>query len=97
MFFLKEYKCKKIKEPDICLSRKKILKSQNENLLYLINKHFSWMKKFIKNYSDLSSNFFHLKLSNFLLNTVDSLDKILIFFFSQLFALNKSVILRKIK
>tara|TARA_B100000780_G_scaffold261974_1_gene214764 strand:+ start:1372 stop:2178 length:807 start_codon:yes stop_codon:yes gene_type:complete len=49
MFFIKEYKCKKIKEPDIYLSRKKIFQSQDKNLLYLINSRFLWMKKFIKN------------------------------------------------
>ena len=49
MFFIKEYKCKKNKEPDIYLSRKKIFQSQDKNLLYLINNRFLWMKKFIKN------------------------------------------------
>ena len=48
MFFIKEYKAKNIKEPDILKNRKRVLSSKNLNLLYLLNKRFSWMKKFIK-------------------------------------------------
>ena len=49
MFLMKSYTCKKIKKPDIFLSRDKIFKKQNNNLLFLLNKRFSWMKTFIKN------------------------------------------------
>lgn len=48
MFFIKEYKAKNIKEPDILKNRKRVLSSKNLNLLYLLNKRFSWMKEFIK-------------------------------------------------
>ena len=40
-------------------------------------------------------NFFSLKL-NFLLNTVDLIDKVLIFLFPGIFALNRTIVLRKI-
>ena len=48
MFFLKEYKAKKIKAPDNFKNRERILSSKNENLFFLLNKRFSWMKKYIK-------------------------------------------------
>tara|TARA_B100001564_G_scaffold313188_1_gene286546 strand:+ start:3266 stop:4066 length:801 start_codon:yes stop_codon:yes gene_type:complete len=48
MFFLKEYKAKKIKAPDIFKNRARILSSRNKNLIYLLNKRFSWMKKYTK-------------------------------------------------
>lgn len=48
MFFLKEYKAKKIKDPDIFTNRRRILFSENKNLLYLLDKRFSWMKKYLK-------------------------------------------------
>ena len=48
MFLMKSYTCKKVKKPDIFLSREKIFKNQNNNLLFLLNKRFSWMKNFIK-------------------------------------------------
>ncbi len=48
MFFLKEYKAKKIKAPDNIFNRKRIMSSENKNLIYLLNKRFSWMKKYIK-------------------------------------------------
>jgi len=49
MLFFKEYKSTKIKKPNILLCRKKIFASKNKNLLFLLNKRYSWMKKFIKN------------------------------------------------
>ncbi len=49
MFFIKEYKAKNIKEPDILKNRKRILSCKNSNLIYLLNKRFSWMKKYIAN------------------------------------------------
>ena len=49
MFFLKEYKAKKIKAPDNFFNRDRIMFSENKNLIYLLNKRFSWMKKYIKN------------------------------------------------
>ena len=48
MFFLKEYKAKKIKAPDNFSNRRRIMSSKNNNLIYLLNKRFSWMKKYIK-------------------------------------------------
>ena len=48
MFFLKEYKAKKIKAPDNFENRDRILSSENNNLIYLLNKRFSWMKKYMK-------------------------------------------------
>ncbi len=48
MFFIKKYKSKKIKSPNIFKNRKYITKSKNSNLLYLLNKRFFWMKKYIK-------------------------------------------------
>ena len=47
MFFIKEYNAKKIKEPDNFNNRKRILSSKNKNLIYLLNKRFGWMKKYI--------------------------------------------------
>ena len=49
MFFLKEYKAKKIKAPDNFANRKRIISSENKNLIYLLNKRFFWMNKYIKN------------------------------------------------
>ena len=49
------------------------------------------------NSGGVNSDFFHIKLNNFFLNLVHCLDKILIFFFPAFFALNRSVILKKIK
>ena len=47
MFFLKEYKAKKIKAPDIFKNRDRILSSKNKNLIFLLDKRFSWMKRYI--------------------------------------------------
>ena len=47
MFFIKEYNAKKIKEPDNFNNRKRILSSKNKNLIYLLNKRFGWMRKYI--------------------------------------------------
>ena len=47
MFFLKEYKAKKIKAPDNYKNRKRILGTNNKNLIFLLNRRFSWMKNFI--------------------------------------------------
>tara|TARA_Y100000591_G_C21846043_1_gene708789 strand:- start:1623 stop:2420 length:798 start_codon:yes stop_codon:yes gene_type:complete len=49
MFFIKSYKSKKIKSPNIFKNRNKILNSKNSNLIYLLNKRFKWMEKYIKN------------------------------------------------
>ena len=48
MFFKKKYISKSIKNPNIFDNRKKILKSNNPNLIYLLNKRFRWMGKYIK-------------------------------------------------
>ena len=47
MLFLKEYKAKKIKAPDNFSNRRRIMSSNNKNLIYLLNKRFSWMEKYI--------------------------------------------------
>tara|TARA_B100001057_G_C22777534_1_gene922253 strand:- start:63 stop:857 length:795 start_codon:yes stop_codon:yes gene_type:complete len=49
MFFKKKFISKSEKDPDIFDNRKKILKSNNPNLIYLLNKRFKWMSKYIKN------------------------------------------------
>ena len=48
MIFIREYKAKKIKTPDIYENRSRILSSKNTNLIYLLNKRFAWMKKYLK-------------------------------------------------
>lgn len=48
MFFLKEYKAKKIKAPNNFANRDRIMSSNNKNLIYLLEKRFSWMKKYLK-------------------------------------------------
>ena len=48
MFFLKEYKGVKIKSPDNYKNRKRIFSNENNNLNYLLNKRFAWMKKYIR-------------------------------------------------
>ena len=49
MFLKKKYISKSIKNPNIFENRKKILNSNNPNLIYLLNKRFKWMNKYIKN------------------------------------------------
>ena len=49
MFFLREYKPKRIKDDDVCNSRKKIFQSNNKNLDFLLRKRFLWMNDYIKN------------------------------------------------
>ena len=48
MIFIQEYKAKKIKKPDIFKNRLRILSSKNANLIYLLSKRFSWMKKYLR-------------------------------------------------
>ena len=48
MFFLKEYKAKRIKAPDNFANRKRILSSKDKNLIYLLSKRFKWMERYIK-------------------------------------------------
>ena len=47
------------------------------------------------NSSGLNTNFVHIKLNNFFLNCFDLIDKLLILFFPNVFALNRSVVLKK--
>ncbi len=47
MFFIKEFKAKKVKAPNNYENRKRILSSKNKNLIYLLEKRFSWMKKYL--------------------------------------------------
>ena len=49
MFLKKKYISRSIKNPNIFDNRKKILNSNNPNLIYLLNKRFKWMAKYIKN------------------------------------------------
>jgi len=49
MFFKKKFTSKSEKNPDIYENRKKIFKSNNPNLIYLLNKRFKWMKSYVKN------------------------------------------------
>ena len=49
MFLKKKYVSKSIKNPNILVNRKKILSNNNPNLIYLLNKRFKWMDKYIKN------------------------------------------------
>ena len=48
MIFIQEYKAKKIKAPNIYENRSRILSSKNSNLIYLLNKRFAWMKKYLR-------------------------------------------------
>ena len=49
MFFKKKYISRSTKNPNIFENRKKILNSNNPNLIYLLNKRFNWMIEYIKN------------------------------------------------
>ena len=49
MFFKKKFISKSEKDPDIFQNRNKILKSNNPNLIYLLNKRFKWMRKYTNN------------------------------------------------
>ncbi len=48
MFFLKEFRAKKIKAPNNYYNRERILSSRNKNLIFLLDQRFSWMKKYLK-------------------------------------------------
>jgi hypothetical protein len=48
------------------------------------------------NSGGVNASFFYIKLNNFFLNTLNLIDNILIFFFPGIFALNRTVVLRKI-
>jgi len=49
MFFLKEFKPKKIKRSNITESRKRFQSKKNKNLIFLLEERFHWMGEFIKN------------------------------------------------
>lgn len=49
------------------------------------------------NSGGVNQNIFHIPLNNFLNNFLDFIDKILIYFFPKIFALNRSIVLKKIK
>ena len=63
---------------------------------YKIEKNYVSEFLIFLNSGGVNSSFFNLKLNNFFLNIVDFIDKILILFFPNLFALNRTIILRKI-
>ena len=48
MFFAKEFNPKRIKKCNAHKSRVKIIKNKNRNLIYLLEKRYFWMNKFIK-------------------------------------------------
>jgi SAM-dependent methyltransferase len=48
MQFFKEFKPKKIKKCDIAESRAKFKRKKNNNVLFLLEKRFFWMKPFLK-------------------------------------------------
>ena len=48
------------------------------------------------NSGGVNSSFFHIKLNNFFLRVLNFIDEILIFFLPNIFALNRTIILRKI-
>ena len=48
MLFKKKYISKKLKSPNIFKNRKKILETNNQNLLFLLKKRFYWMNKYLK-------------------------------------------------
>ena len=48
------------------------------------------------NSGGVNSSFFHIKLNNFFLKTLNIIDEILIFFLPNIFALNRTIILKKI-
>ncbi len=51
MFFLKEFYPKRIKTCSTLESRRKFLSKRNKNSIFLLEKRFIWMKKFLKNKS----------------------------------------------
>ena len=58
MFFKKKYIPKNIKSPNIYKNRDKIFNNYNPNLLFLLNKRFQWMEKYVlrkKNVFELGS------------------------------------------
>ena len=48
MFFKTKYICKTNKSPNVFENRRKILNSKNPNLIYLLNKRFKWIEKYIE-------------------------------------------------
>ena len=48
MFFAKEFNPKRKKECDAHKSREKVIKNKNKNLIFLLEKRYFWMNKFIK-------------------------------------------------
>ena len=48
------------------------------------------------NSGGVNSSFFHIKLNNFFLKILNIIDEILIFFLPSIFALNRTVVLKKI-
>ena len=48
MLFKKKFISKSLKSPNIYENRKKIFSSKNPNLIYLLEKRFRWMEKYIK-------------------------------------------------
>ena len=64
---------------------------------YLIEKNYVSEFFIFLNSGGVNSDFFNFKLNIFLLNIIDLFDRILIYFLPNIFALNRTVVLRKIK
>ena len=63
---------------------------------YFIEKNYVSEFLIFLNSGGVNSNFFYLKFNPFLLNMIDFIDKFLIFLFPSFFALNRTIVLRKI-
>jgi 2-polyprenyl-3-methyl-5-hydroxy-6-metoxy-1,4-benzoquinol methylase len=63
---------------------------------YSIEKNYVSEFLIFLNSGGVNSNFFYLKFNPFLLNMIDFIDKFLIFLFPSFFALNRTIVLRKI-
>ena len=63
---------------------------------YSIEKNYVSEFLIFLNSGGVNSDFFNLKFNPFLLNMIDFIDKFLIFLFPSFFALNRTIVLRKI-
>ena len=64
---------------------------------YVIEKNYLSEFLVFFNSGGLNSTFFHIKLNKFFLTIIDHFDRVLVSLFPSIFALNRSVVLRKIK
>lgn len=73
------------------------IKFQKHFPQYKIEKNYVSEFFIFLNSSGVNSDFFSIKLNSFLLDIINFVDKFLIFLFPQVFALNRTIVLRKIK